>query len=170
MTPAYLALGSNLNDPASQLSAALMELAALRHCQIDTVSSAYSSAAVGPADQGDYLNAVLRLSTSLSASQLLTATQAIETKRGRIRGERWAARTLDIDILLFGDQIINTETLQVPHPSLAVRNFVLYPLAEIADEKMVLPSIGVLGSLLAKCPQGDLVKTHVSLRDLADSK
>jgi 2-amino-4-hydroxy-6-hydroxymethyldihydropteridine diphosphokinase len=170
MTPAYLALGSNLDDPPSQLCAALMELAALPHCHIDTVSSAYSSAAVGPGNQSDYLNAVLKLSTSLGAVQLLSAVQTIETKRGRVRGERWAARTLDIDILLFGDEIINTTTLQVPHPRMAVRNFVLYPLAEITKQKMVLPSIGVLGSLLAKCPRGDLVKTNVSLRDLADSK
>ena len=169
MTPAYLALGSNLDDPASQLHAALMELAALPYCHIDIVSSAYSSAAVGPGKQSDYLNAVLKLTTSLDALQLLSATQAIEIKRGRIRGERWAARTLDIDILLFGDAVINTRTLQVPHPRMTIRNFVLYPLAEIADEKMVLPSIGVLGSLLAKCPRGDLVKTNVSLRDLADS-
>jgi 2-amino-4-hydroxy-6-hydroxymethyldihydropteridine diphosphokinase len=170
MTPAYLALGSNLDDPNRQLRAALAELAALPHCRIDAVSSAYSSAAVGPGSQADYLNAVLKLTTSLSALALLSATQAIEIKRGRVRGERWAARTLDIDILLFGDQIINTTTLQVPHPRMAERNFVLYPLAEITKQKMVLPSIGALGSLLAKCPRGDLVKTNVSLRDLEDSK
>jgi 2-amino-4-hydroxy-6-hydroxymethyldihydropteridine diphosphokinase len=170
MTPAYLALGSNLDDPASQLRAALAELAALPHSQIDVISSAYRSAAVGPGNQADYLNAVLKLSTSLTAMELLSATQAIEIKRGRVRGERWAARTLDIDILLFGDEIINTKTLQVPHPRMAERNFVLYPLAEITKQKMVLPSIGVLGSLLAKCPRGDLAKTDVSLPDLADSK
>jgi 2-amino-4-hydroxy-6-hydroxymethyldihydropteridine diphosphokinase len=170
MTPVYLALGSNLDDPASQLRAALAELATLPHSQIDITSSAYRSAAVGPGNQADYLNAVLKLTTSLSALELLSATQAIEIKRGRVRGERWAARTLDIDILLFGDEIINTTTLQVPHPRMSVRNFVLYPLAEIANQKMVLPSIGVLGSLLAKCPRGDLVKTNVSLRDLEDSK
>jgi 2-amino-4-hydroxy-6-hydroxymethyldihydropteridine diphosphokinase len=170
MTPVYLALGSNLDDPASQLRAALAELAALPHGQIDVISSAYSSAAVGPGNQADYLNAVIKLVTSLTALELLRATQAIEIKRGRVRGERWAARTLDIDILLFGDEIINTTTLQVPHPRMSVRNFVLYPLAEIANQKMVLPSIGVLGSLLAKCPRGDLVKTNVSLRDLADFK
>jgi 2-amino-4-hydroxy-6-hydroxymethyldihydropteridine diphosphokinase len=170
MTPVYLALGSNLDDPASQLRAALAELAALPHGQIDIISSAYRSAAVGPGNQADYLNAVLMFTTSLSALELLSATQAIEIKRGRVRGERWAARTLDIDILLFGDEIINTTTLQVPHPRMSVRNFVLYPLAEIANQKMVLPSIGVLGSLLAKCPRGDLVKTNVSLRDLEDSK
>lgn len=170
MTAAYLALGSNLGDPAGQLRAALAELAVLPNCQIDAVSSAYRSAAVGPGDQADYLNAVLKLTTSLDALQLLSTTQAIEIKRGRIRGERWAARTLDIDILLFGDEIINTPALQVPHPRMDERNFVLYPLAEIANQKMVLPSIGVLGSLLAKCPRGDLVKTNMSLRDLADSK
>lgn len=170
MTPVYLALGSNLDDPARQLRAALAELAALHHCRVDAVSSAYHSAAIGPGNQADYLNAVLKLSTTLGAVELLSATQAIETKRGRVRSQRWAARTLDIDILLFGDEIIHTLTLQVPHPRMATRNFVLYPLAEIADQKMVLPSIGVLGSLLAKCPLGDLVKTNVSLRDRADSK
>ena len=170
MTPVYLALGSNLDDPAMQLHAALVEFAALPHCRIVAASSAYRSEAIGPGNQADYLNAVLMLNTSLSAVELLSATQAIETKRGRVRSERWAARTLDIDILLFGDEIINTTTLQVPHPRMAERNFVLYPLAEIANHKMVLPSMGVLGSLLAKCPRGDLVKTNVSLRNLADSK
>lgn len=170
MTAAYLALGSNLDDPASQLRAALEELAAAPHCRIGAVSSAYHSAAVGPGNQADYLNAVLKLTTSLTALELLSTTQTIETKRGRIRGERWAARTLDIDILLFGDEIIDTTTLQVPHPRMPERNFVLYPLAEIANQKMVLPSMGVLGSLLAKCPRGDLVKTNTSLRDLTDSK
>jgi 2-amino-4-hydroxy-6-hydroxymethyldihydropteridine diphosphokinase len=170
MTSVYLALGSNLDDPANQLRAAIAELAALPNSQIGVISSAYSSTAVGPGNQADYLNAVLKLTTSLSALELLSATQAIEIKRGRVRGERWAARSLDIDILLFGEDIINTTTLQVPHPRMSVRNFVLYPLAEISNQKMVLPSIGVLGSLLAKCPRGDLVKTNVSLRDLADSE
>ncbi len=163
MTTAYIALGSNLGDPARQLGFALNELSTLPHCRLEAVSSAYSSAAVGPGEQADYLNAVAKVSTSLTPSQLLQAIQAIENKAGRVRTQRWGPRTLDLDIILYGQQEIQSDGLQVPHPRMSERNFVLYPLAEIAGEKMVLPCGGVLGSLLANCPLGDLVQTHRSL-------
>ena len=163
MIPVYLALGSNLDNPARQLQSALTELAALPLCHVEAVSSTYQSPAVGPGEQPDYLNAVLKLRTSMSAQQLLGATQAIEDNHGRQRKERWGARTLDINILLYGDEKINTNELQVPHPSINQRNFVLYPLAEIGGEQLTLPSMGVLGSLLANCPRGDLSRTPVSL-------
>ncbi|MBE9538987.1 MAG: 2-amino-4-hydroxy-6-hydroxymethyldihydropteridine diphosphokinase [Proteobacteria bacterium] len=163
MTSAYIALGSNLDNPASQLRRALRQLNCLHQCQIESLSGAYSSAAIGPGTQPDYLNAVVKLATALSAPQLLGATQTIENSQGRIRSQRWGPRTLDLDILLYGGEEIHTQSLQIPHPRMAERNFVLYPLAEIAGEKLILPCGGVLGSLLANCPLGDLVRTQVSL-------
>jgi len=170
MTSVYLALGSNLGDPANQLQTALQHLATTDGCQLEAVSGAYASAAVGPGDQPDYLNAAVKLTTTLAPHELLQATRAIETQCGRVRAERWGARTLDIDILLYGEQKIDTQSLQIPHPRMADRNFVLYPLAEIAGEQLGLPSMGVLGSLLAKCPRGELIKTPLSLRDGQDYK
>jgi len=168
MTTAYIALGSNLNDPATQLSMALVQLDALPHCHIEAISSVYSSAAVGPGDQPQYLNAVVELTTTLSPPDLLCAMQDIEDKQGRVREQRWGARTLDLDILLYGSEKIDTGKLQVPHPRMGERNFVLYPLAEITGEQLMLPCGGVLGSLLANCPPGDLVRTPAPLADHKD--
>lgn len=163
MTTAYIALGSNLNDPAIQLRTALERLAALPHTHIEAISSAYSSAAVGPGDQPDYLNAVVQLATSLNPGQLLKAIQVIENSQGRVRIQHWGARTLDLDILLYGREKVETETLTIPHPRMIERNFALYPLAEITGEQLVLPCGGVLGSLLANCPLGDLARTQIAL-------
>ncbi len=163
MTIAYIALGSNLDDPAVQLRRAVEHLGTLAHCRITAVSSAYTSAAIGPGKQPAYLNAVLAMDTSLSAVQLLAATQAIESRQGRVREQRWAARTLDLDILLYGQATSASRQLQIPHPRMAQRNFVLYPLAEIAGEQLLLPCGGVLGSLLTRCPRGDLHRTQVAL-------
>jgi len=163
MSTAYIALGSNLSDPASQLRTALKQLDTLPDCRIAAISGAYRSAAVGPGKQPDYLNAVVEITTSLSPAQLLNATQAIEQSQGRVRNRRWEARTLDLDILLYGHEEINTQSLTIPHPRMAERNFVLYPLAEIAGEQLMLPCGGVLESLLATCPAGDLVRIQVQL-------
>ncbi len=168
MTTAYIALGSNLSDPASQLRAALKQLNSLPHCHITAISSVYRSTAVGPGEQPDYLNAVVKITTSLPPPQLLDATQVIEQSQGRVREQRWAARTLDLDILLYGCEKIDTPSLKIPHPRMAKRNFVLYPLAEIAGEKLMLPCGGVLESLLATCPAGNLVRTQVQLDKHAD--
>lgn len=163
MTIAYIALGSNLDDPAVQLRRAVKHLGELPHCRITAISSAYASAAIGPGEQPDYLNAVLAVDTGLTAVQLLAATQAIENQQGRVRDQHWAARTLDLDILLYGQATTAERQLQIPHPRMAQRNFVLYPLAEIAGKQLLLPCGGVLGSLLATCPRGDLRRTQVAL-------
>ncbi len=168
MTTTFIALGSNLHDPAAQLRAALKQLGTLARCRIEAVSSAYSSAAVGPGNQPSYLNAVVKMTTCLTPLRLLEATQAIEESQGRIRTWRWAPRTLDLDILLYGQEKIQTQNLQIPHPRMAERNFVLYPLAEIMGEKLKLPCGGVLGSLLITCPPGDLVHTEVPLDNYED--
>ncbi len=132
MVPAYIGLGGNLGEPAQQLRAALDAMAVLPECRLVAVSSFYRSRAIGPGDQPDYLNAVARLDTSLAPEALLDALQGIEHGQGRERLVRWGARTLDLDVLLYGDQCINSARLTVPHPQMLVRNFVLQPLVEIA--------------------------------------
>lgn len=111
---------------------------------------------MGPADQPDYVNAVMAIDTALSPVSLLNALQAIETAAGRIRkGERWGPRTLDLDMLLYADEVIASERLIVPHPGMALREFVLYPLAEIAPDLMI-PGLGSVGELVSRCPRRGL--------------
>lgn len=155
---AYIGLGSNLDDPDDQVRSACAELAATDDIQLVTVSSLYRSAPLGPADQPDYANAVAEIATSLTAEALLDALQHIENCHGRRRGAaRWGPRTLDLDILLFGENIINTKRLIIPHPGLYERAFVLYPLQEIAPA-LVVPGRGPLAQLLQACPRGRLEK------------
>ncbi|HNX71103.1 2-amino-4-hydroxy-6-hydroxymethyldihydropteridine diphosphokinase, partial [Rivihabitans pingtungensis] len=129
---AYIALGSNLQQPAEQVRAALAALAALPECSGLRASSLYVTAPVGYADQPDFINAVARLDTTLSALALLAQLQALEAQFGRERSFRNAPRVLDLDLLLYGDQRIDTLELTVPHPRMHERAFVLAPLAELA--------------------------------------
>ena len=113
---------------------------------------------MGPQDQPDYINAVAALTTSLSPLELLKALQDIEQNQGRERqGQRWGPRTLDLDILLFGQQIIKQSHLEIPHYGMKQREFVLYPLAEIAPD-LIFPSGGSLQDLLTQCPLNGLKK------------
>lgn len=152
MERVYLGLGSNLAEPRQQLEAALQALADLADSQLVAVSSFYASDPLGPPDQPRYVNAVAALDTCLAPLALLDATQAIELQQGRVRkDERWGPRTLDIDILLFGERLIDEPRLQVPHYHLQARAFVLYPLADLAPE-LQLPDGRRLPDLLAACP------------------
>ena len=111
---------------------------------------------MGPQDQPDYLNAVAALETTLLPHELLDQLQAIETAQGRVRGAtRWGSRTLDLDLLLYGNETINDERLVVPHPGMKARSFVLYPLYEIAPG-LLLPGGETLASLLNNCPREGL--------------
>ncbi|EKY3199231.1 2-amino-4-hydroxy-6-hydroxymethyldihydropteridine diphosphokinase [Cronobacter turicensis] len=133
MTLAFIALGSNLAEPLSQVNNALAALARIPHSRIVATSSFYRTPPLGPQDQPDYLNAAVALETTLSAEALLDNTQRIELEQGRVRkAERWGPRTLDLDIMLFGDATINTERLTVPHYDMKNRAFMLLPLSEIA--------------------------------------
>lgn len=152
----FVGLGSNLADPHRHVTTALRELADVSATRVIACSSLYRSAPLTgpdvPSDQPAYINAVVQLETALAADALLDALQAIEAAHGRVRGgPRWGPRTLDLDILLYGDQRIETVRLRVPHPGLAERNFVLYPLAEIAPD-VDIPGLGPLRGLLARCP------------------
>lgn len=135
MTIAYIALGSNLASPLEQVNAAVKAIGDIPDSRIVAVSSFYRTPPLGPQDQPDYLNAAVALETTLAPEELLNHTQRIELQQGRVRKtERWGPRTLDLDIMLFGDEVINTERLTVPHYDMKNRGFMLWPLAEIAPE------------------------------------
>jgi len=165
MTAAYIALGSNLQDPATQLRSAVTAINQLPDSRVERTSSIYRSAPLGTTAQPDYLNAVLLLATALPPLRLLEALQQIEQAQGRVRGERWGPRTLDLDILLYGDQKIDSPRLSVPHPAMKQRNFVLYPLFEISDANLVLPDGTVLDTLVAACPGSNLEKTGLQFNN-----
>ena len=136
---AYLALGSNLGDPVGQLVNARAEINAIPDVAIVRASSLYQSPAWGSSEpQPDYINAVIAVQTTLSAYELWLATSRIEAAHGRVRsGARNAARTLDVDLLLYGDAAINTDNLIVPHPRMHERDFVLMPLVEVAPDAVI---------------------------------
>ena len=137
---AYIGLGSNLEHPQQQLAQAITALNGLHRCRVLARSRLYHSSPMGPQDQPDYINAVVKLSTRLGAHELLHALQAIEQSQGRQRnGQRWGPRTIDLDILLYGDQLIDSKDLTVPHPGLPHRAFVLYPLWDL-DPDLLIPA------------------------------
>ncbi len=131
----YIALGSNLASPLEQVNAAVQALGEIPDSRIIAVSSFYRTPPLGPQDQPDYLNAAVALETTLTPETLLDHTQRIELQQGRVRkAERWGPRTLDLDIMLFGNEVINTRRLTIPHYDMKNRGFMLWPLFEIAPE------------------------------------
>ncbi len=157
----YIGLGSNLAAPVKQIEAARLAIAQLERVNEVAFSSLYGSPPMGPQDQPDYINAVMAIRTVLSALDLLRRLQVIENQQGRIRNERWGARTLDLDILLYGEQQIHSAELIVPHVGIAERAFVLYPLQEIAGDHLLIPGKGLLKDLLACCPLAGLQRLAV---------
>lgn len=161
MTQAYIGLGSNLahatDSSITILQQAVQRLAALSTSPVQ-VSSLYTSKPMGPQDQPDYFNAVAALDTDLTALQLLHALQQLEQQAGRVRLRHWGERTLDLDILLFGQQRIATPELSVPHPGLLQRNFVLIPLLEL-DPQLMINGIA-LKNQAAVQPHDGLIKLN----------
>ncbi|WP_434696778.1 2-amino-4-hydroxy-6-hydroxymethyldihydropteridine diphosphokinase [Pseudomonas sp. Z1-14] len=151
----YIGMGSNLAEPAEQLRSAVEALARLPETRLACVSAFYQSDSLLPG-QPRYTNAVAALDSDLAPLDLLDALQAIETGQGRERLERWGPRTLDLDILLFGDHLIDEPRLKVPHYHMHARAFVLYPLAELAPADLRLADGRLLKDLLAACPFVDL--------------
>lgn len=144
---AYVGLGANLDAPAARLKRVFDELDLLPSTRLTARSPLYKSAPLGPPDQPDYINAVAVLDTALEPLPLLHALQALETRHGRRReGERWGPRTLDLDILLYGELNLATPELTLPHPGLHERAFVLYPLSDVAPE-LDIPGHGSLREL-----------------------
>ena len=158
MTTGYIALGSNLGNPRQIVESALQALGNSDRITLLACSPWYRSKAIGPGEQADYINAVVAIDSDLSARELLTTLQDIEQAHDRRRGERWAARTLDLDILLFGSEEIDSEELTIPHPRMRERNFVLYPLHDLEPD-LALPCGTRLESLLARCPSEGLQRT-----------
>jgi len=150
VTSAWIGIGANLGDPRAQVLHAIDELGRLPLTRLAARSSLYRTAAIDAAGQPDYVNAVAHLDSGLEAAALLAALQAIEDKTGRERPFRNAPRTLDLDLLLYGDERIETPTLRVPHPRMHERAFVLAPLLEIEPEARI-PGLGPAREWIARC-------------------
>jgi 2-amino-4-hydroxy-6-hydroxymethyldihydropteridine diphosphokinase len=142
VTRAHLGLGSNLGDRLAFLRGAVAGLRATDGISVAAVSRVFETAPVGGPEQGAYLNAVVAVDTELSAAQLLAVAHRLEDGAGRVRDVRWGARTLDVDVLLVGDERVDTPELTVPHPRLAERGFVLAPLADVAPGLVTVPDGG----------------------------
>ena len=137
----YIGLGSNLGDREAQIRLALDDLARLPDCRLVRASSLYDSEPVGDVEQPNFLNAVAELETELLPLQLLWNLQLIERRLGRTRTRRWGPRTIDLDLLLYGSLVVDEPGLQVPHPEMVRRSFVLVPLVEL-DPLLVHPVTG----------------------------
>ena len=155
MTIVYIGLGSNMESPKQQIKSAIKSIEGIAAIQILGVSSLYKSKPIGPQNQDDYINAVAKIGTDLKPHELLECMQDIENGQGRIRKKRWGPRTLDLDILMFGDEIIKDDKLTIPHSDIENRSFVLAPLAEV-DFNCLIPGKGMARDLLAIIGQEDL--------------
>ena len=157
--PVYVAIGSNLDEPRRQVLSAIDDLAKLPHTRLIRSSRLYRSPPMDGSAQSDYINAVAALITQLDAPAFLHALQAIEERHGRVRdGCRWAPRTLDLDLLVFGDQKICNDELTVPHPGIGTRRFVLLPLCEIAPQ-LRIPGLSNVEQVLRELPADASVVT-----------
>ena len=154
---AYIALGANLGDPAATVRAAFGALANMTGSRVVHSSSMYRTAPVGITEQPEFVNAVAQLETSLAPEDLLDALLDIEHRFGRVRAERNGPRTLDLDILLYNDQLIDLPRLTLPHPRLHLRAFVLQPLAEIAPD-LVIPGRGTVAAWLPAVANQGIVR------------
>ncbi|MGH8232848.1 MAG: 2-amino-4-hydroxy-6-hydroxymethyldihydropteridine diphosphokinase [Rhodanobacteraceae bacterium] len=149
MPEAYVALGSNLDDPTVQVERGFEALARLPHTTLQARSRLYRTPPWGVVDQPDFINAVASLETALAPRDLLEALLAIETRAGRVRGARYGPRTLDLDLLLYGDSPVRESGMEIPHPRLHERSFVLLPLADLAPD-LEVPGHGRVADLLAR--------------------
>ena len=138
MATAYIGIGSNLEDPCLQVNTAILNLDKLPHSNLISQSSIYSSKPQGPQDQPDFVNAVAKITTTLSPLELLSSLQKQEQAQGKIKLRHWGERLIDLDILLFDNVEINSEKLTIPHSQMHLRDFVLLPLAEIEPNIEIL--------------------------------
>jgi 2-amino-4-hydroxy-6-hydroxymethyldihydropteridine diphosphokinase len=149
MAEAFVGIGSNLGDREGQLRSARRLLAAEDGIEVLAVSELRDTEPVGPVEQPRFLNGAVRLTTELSPQELLERLLAIEQRLGRVRNERFGPRTIDLDLLVYGDAIVDEPGLTVPHPRLHERRFALEPLAELAPD-LVIPGRGPVSALLTK--------------------
>ena len=157
LVTAFIALGANVGDPASQIRAGLRALAALPQTKLAGQSSLYRNPPEGGMDQPEYVNAVARVETALGPRELLERLLEIERAHGRAREYPNSPRTLDLDIALYGERVVDEPGLTIPHPRMAGRSFVMLPLAEIAPDAVV-PGKGRVADLAAKLNASGLVK------------
>ena len=160
LTTAYLALGSNLGERLEQMRDAL-ELLRAEGVTIATASPVYQNRAIGMGYAEPFLNAVVEVQTELEAEALLDVCLSVETRLGRVRTGGWSPRTIDIDLLLFGESRVDTERLHLPHPRIAERDFVLQPLVDLAPDLELFGQR--LAALLEKLPTVELELIHESL-------
>lgn len=154
----YVGLGSNLEDPVAQVLEAVEELEMIPDSILVSRSSLYRGKPMGLADQPDYVNAVVAMDTLLSAENFLQELTRIEDLQGRVRdGDKWGPRIIDLDLLMYGKQKINTPDLTVPHPGMHERDFVIIPLSELAGD-VNIPGQGRLTALINKCENHSLRK------------
>ena len=156
-TMVYVALGANLNEPVQQIQDAVLALKSLAVESIITVSPLYRSVPMGDVEQPDYVNGVAGFNTDLSPNALLDALQDIENTQGRVREVRWGPRTLDLDILLYGQQVIEESRLTIPNYGMKQRSFVLIPLADI-NPHLILPCNTELKSLITREMRAELIQ------------
>jgi len=154
----YLGLGSNLGDRLGYLRETVASLASVDDLELRTCSSVYETEPVGRRDQPPFLNAVVELQTTLDPLSLLKVCQAIELELGRTRDSHWGPRTIDIDLLCYGEQVVDSPELRLPHPMLHLRRFVLVPFAEIAPEFVVPRHRRTVAELLGDCPDHSWVE------------
>jgi 2-amino-4-hydroxy-6-hydroxymethyldihydropteridine diphosphokinase len=158
MTAAHIALGSNLGDRAANLRTALEMLAQTAGISITAVSAIYETAPVGGPEQDHYLNACAALDTELTPTRLLLMMLDIEEKIGRVRKVRWGPRIIDLDLLLYGEIMMNTPLLELPHPRMSERDFVLIPLADIAPDQIIPGLNQTVALTLAGRPKNEEIK------------
>jgi len=159
----YIGIGSNLNQPEQQVKQAIISLSDLTDSSLIAESSLYLSPPMGLQNQDHYINAVVKLKTQLSPITLLDQLQSIEKSQGRVRKtERWSARTLDLDLLLYGQQLIDQPRLKVPHYGMKRRDFVLIPLAEIEPE-LILPDNSRLTDLIEQLAKSSVTRSSASV-------
>jgi 2-amino-4-hydroxy-6-hydroxymethyldihydropteridine diphosphokinase len=161
MTTAYIALGSNLGNRAANLRTALEMLAQTAGISITAVSAIYETAPVGGPEQDPYLNACAALVTKLTPTRLLLMMLDIEQKMGRVRKVRWGPRIIDLDLLLYGEIMMNTPLLELPHPRMSERDFVLIPLTDIAPDQNIPGLNQTVALILAGRPKNEEVKLYL---------
>jgi 2-amino-4-hydroxy-6-hydroxymethyldihydropteridine diphosphokinase len=154
---AYIGLGSNLNNPKHQIKDALIALNATQDVKVVALSSLYQSKPIDDSKQPDYINAICQVDTHLTALELLYVCQGIETKQHRVREKKWGARTIDLDIILYGVQVVASKQLIIPHPEMMNRPFVLIPLSELESDLKV-PVLGPLQALIDQIDTSELIK------------
>jgi len=153
----YIGLGSNLDNPELHVSKAIDDIKLINNCDFISSSSLYKTPPMGPQDQPDYINAIVKIQSGISALELLDELQALEQHHHRVRTVRWGARNLDLDIILYGTQEIDSIRLKIPHPGLYVRAFVLYPLLEI-EPNLSLPNGATIAAQVESLGEQDIAK------------